>query len=246
MRFIKFALLFAIIAFIPNPVWAGKYSVGVEAIDYYPLYAGHEEEYNGFSRALLDAFAKDSGYTFNYVPLPVARLFETFLTGDSLDFKFPDNEKWSQKAKEDKNVVYSEPLVQYIDGVFILPDNKTMTVEDLKTLGIIRGFTAWEYMDRIQSGSLQIEESNDYDAMLMKAVKGRVGGAYSSVVVIQDKLEIMGESGSLIFAAHLPHTRSAYHLSSIKHPKIIDDFNAWMRENADTLQSLKWEYKVEP
>jgi polar amino acid transport system substrate-binding protein len=246
MRFINSVLLFAIVALFPNLILAKEYSVGVEAIDYYPLYAGHEEEYKGFSRALLDAFAKDSGYTFNYVPLPVARLYDTFLTGDSLDFKFPDNEKWSQKAKEGKNIVYSEPLVQYIDGVFILPENKAKPAEDLKTLGIIRGFTAWEYMDRIESGSLQIEESNDYDAMLMKAVKGRVDGAYSSVVVIQDKLDKMGESGSLIFAAHLPHTRSAYHLSSIKHPKVIEEFNAWMGKNADTVQSLKQKYKVEP
>lgn len=224
---------------------AGNYVVGVEAIDYYPLYAGKDGEYKGYGRALLDAFASDAGHTFTYKPLPVARLFATFLETDELDLKYPDNKYWSSEGKEGKNVVYSAPTVHYIDGVSVLPDNKGMDVDEVETLGIIRGFTAWEYLDRIKAGELQTDESNDHKALLKKALRGRVDGAYSNVVVVQHTLEQLGKPGALVFAEFLPHTRSAYHLSSIKHPELIEEFNAWMEQNGGKVQQLKEEYGVE-
>ena len=64
-------------------------------------------------------------------------------------------------------------------------------------------------------------------------------------MVVRHKLEQMGQPDALVFAESLPHTKSAYHLSSLKHPEVIEAFNAWMEQNADTVQSLKEEYGVE-
>ena len=236
--------LFVLAAALPHAV-AGEYVVGVEAIDYYPLYSAKDGEYKGYARALLDAFAADAGHSFTYKPLPVARLFETYLGSDELDFKYPDNENWNTEAKSGKSVVYSAPTLRYIDGVSVLPENAGMAPEDLKSLGLIRGFTPWEYLDRIKSGALKTEENNDYEALLKKTIRGRADGAYSNIVVVRHKLEQMGQPDALVFAESLPHTKSAYHLSSLKHPEVIEAFNAWMEQNADTVQSLKEEYGVE-
>lgn len=225
---------------------AGAYVVGVEAINYYPLYAGVDGDYKGAAREILDAFAADAGHTFTYEPLPVARLFETYLTTDELDMKFPDNPYWSGDAKKGKNVVYSEPVVDYIDGVMVLPANKGKGAEALKTLGIIRGFTAWDYLDKIKAGQISLDESNDYEAMLKKAVKGRTDGAYSSVAVANYHVEnTLGQKGALVFDEGLPHTRGSYFLSSIKHPELVEAFSAWMAKNAAKVQEIKNKYGAE-
>lgn len=244
-NFILFSIISVFFLISPLSLHAKEFVVGIENINYYPLYDGSGQSFRGFGKQLLDDFAKDKGYTFVYKPLPVSRLFETFLNSDELDFKFPDNEVWSADAKKGKHVVYSAPTVQYVDGVSVKPDMKNMKIEDLKVLGIIRGFTAWEFIDRIQNKSMSIEEISDYDGMLKKAILGRTDGAYSNIVVLNQRLKDMGSPDALVFADGLPHTKSAYHLSSIKHPEVISEFNAWMSENQDKITRMKKELGVE-
>lgn len=193
----------------------------------------------------MDAFAKDKGYTLVFKSLPVSRLFDKFLNSDELDFKFPDNELWSADAKNGKNVVYSAPTVQYVDGVSVKPDLKNMKIDDLKVLGIIRGFTAWEFIDRIKNKSMSLDEVNDFEGMLKKTILGRTDGAYSNIVVLNQRLKDMGSPDALVFADGLPHTKSAYHLSSIKHPEVISEFNSWMTENQDRITKMKIELGAE-
>lgn len=223
---------------------AQSFVVGVESIDYYPLYATQDNEYKGYGRALLDAFAKSKGYTFSYEPLPVKRLFNTFLTTDKLDFKFPDNEYWSGDAKKGKGVVYSEPAVEYIDGVSVKPENIGKGTDALKSMGLIGGFTAWDYLDAINSGAIKTDESRNYQNLLRKGFSGRVDGVYSNVAVVRYQLKQMGKEGALVFDKDLPHTRSNYHLSSIKHPEVVKEFNEFLAANAGMVEKLKQEYGV--
>ncbi len=224
---------------------ADSYTIGVEELDYYPLYA-YDGDFKGYARDLLDAFAADSGHTFTYKAYPVARLFDVYLTTDSLDFKYPDNPYWNEDAKKGKNVVYSEPTVEYIDGVSVKPENANITVDELKTLGIIRGFTPWDYLDLIKKGTVAVDEVNDYSALLRKTMADRTKGSYSNVVVVQYQLQKIGKPGALVFAEGLPHTKSAYHLSTIKHPEIIKEFNEWMASHSDVVNGLKEKYKTNP
>lgn len=241
-------LLLLLVACAPQTVHGQPqhFVVGVETIDYYPIYAGEAGEYRGYARELLDAFASKKGYVFTYEPLPVKRLFQAFLTEQVLDFKFPDNAHWSAEMRQGVQVTYSEPAVEYIDGVMVSPARKGMPVESMQLLGIIAGFTPFEYLDRIKAGSVTLDESTEYAALLQKAIMGRVDGAYSSVAVANYQLrDVLKQPQALEFDAGLPHTRSGYRLSTIKHPAIISEFNAFLAEEAALVQQLKDKYQAE-
>lgn len=222
------------------------FTVGVEAIDYYPLYAGAEGEYNGYARELLDAFAASKGYAFQYQTLPVKRLFQEFLVGKTLDFKFPDNAYWSADLRKGLDVVYSDGLVSYVDGVMVLPERKGRPVSDIKILGIIGGFTPFEYLDRVQSGAITLDESNEYSSLLLKATMERVDGAYSSVAVANYQLrDVLKKPEALTFDPSLPHTRSEYRLSTLQHGAIIQEFNEFLKAEAALVAKLKEKYQAE-
>ncbi len=226
------------------PAQAGTYVVGVENIEYFPQYSWDGKSYSGFARDLLDAFAKDKGHSFEYRALPVSRLFQDFTEG-KLDLKYPDNPLWSSDMKAGKSVVYSQPVVAYIDGVNVAPARKGLGADAVKTLGLVRGFTAWDWMDRIKAGSVTLQENSTFPGLVGQALMGRVDGAYANVAVVAWTLEQQGKSGGLVFDPALPHSRSNYHLSSIKHPALVAEFNDWMAANAAKVAELKAKYQVE-
>lgn len=224
---------------------AETYTVGVESIDYFPHYTCRDGDYSGFGRAVLDAFAAKAGITFTYKPLPVQRLFKTYLETDDLDFKYPDNSYWQGDMKEGKNVTYSEPVVAYIDGVLVLPENKGKGVDELKSLAIPRGFTAWTYLDRIESKQIRLFELADSTAMVKMTLTGRASGAYGGVAVIKQLLRDLGDGeDALVFDPDLPHTSSHFFLSSRQHPEVLTAFNAFLKDEAAAIDKLKAEYKV--
>lgn len=224
---------------------AQTYSVGVENNQYLPAYGYVDGEYRGFARALLDAFAADKGYRFDYRPLPVIRLFAALVGGD-IDLKFPDNAMWSADMKASQTVTYSDPVMAYIDGVNVLPDRKGRSVDSIRTLGLVRGFTAWDWQDRIKAGTVTLHESNSFTALLETTIVARNDGAYANVAVVHHQLEtVLNKPGALVFDPSLPHTRSHYHLSSIKHPQLVAEFNGWMAANAASIARLKAEFAVE-
>jgi ABC-type amino acid transport substrate-binding protein len=252
MRYIASAIVLVAALFAASPAMAQqKFTVGVEELEYFPQYRWNAnqpagKEYEGYARALLDAFAQAKGYEFTYVAFPVARLFNEFLDKRSVDFKYPDNAYWSAEAKKNLAVIYSDPAADYIDGVMVLPGKQGMKQDDLKTMGIIRGFTAFEYLDAIKGGTVKPEESTDYTSMLKMCMAGRVDGAYGNVAVANWNLkEKIKEPGALVFDPALPHTKSSYRLSSITHPEVIEEFNAWLGQNKSLVDSLKAQYQVE-
>ncbi|UUZ54518.1 hypothetical protein LP419_40440 [Massilia sp. H-1] len=57
-------------------------TIGVEDLRYYPLHSSNNGSvFSGYARDVLDAFAKQQGYSFRYVPLPINRLYVAFLEG---------------------------------------------------------------------------------------------------------------------------------------------------------------------
>ncbi|WP_158599903.1 transporter substrate-binding domain-containing protein [Azospirillum cavernae] len=227
------------------PARAQTLTVGVESSQYLPAYSYENGEYTGFARVLLDAFAQDKGYRLEYKALPVVRLFSELLAGN-IDLKFPDNAMWSASQKTGHDVVYSVPVIAYVDGVSVVPASKGMTVDAVRSLGLMRGFTAWDWQDRIMAGTVSLHENNSFPALLETTIAGRNNGAYANVAVVNHQLErVLHKPGALVFDPGLPHTRSDYHLSSIKRPDVIAAFNAWMAANTDRVARMKAEFQVE-
>jgi len=223
-----------------------EYIIGVENIKYYPLYNWDGKEWTGYAREVFDRFALKKGYTFKYIALPVARLFNDFVVSQTVDFKFPDNPYWSADLKKDKKVVYSKSVVEYIDGVFVLPERKGKGLDVLKNLGTVMGFTAWDYLDLINSKKVILKESTDFIVLLQQVLNKNIDGAYINIVVAQYHLnEILKRPKDLVFDESLPYTKSSYFFSSIKYPQIIEEFNKFMEEEKDFITKTKQKYKVE-
>jgi len=248
MSFYKTIIIVFFTIIITNVIWAENktFIIGVEDLDYYPLYTVENGKYSGYSREVLDKFSHEKGYSFIYKPYPVSRLFYLFLDKQQIDFKYPDNNYWQKEKKEGKRVYYSFPVVNYIDGVIVLPEKKGMGLDKLKVLGTIRGFTAWEYLEPINKGLILQEFSNVWSGLIKKALIKRIDGAYCNITVAAYQLrEKIGKPNALVFDPDLPHTKSSYLMSTIKYPKILNQFSEWLKNNDSLIMQIKSKYKAE-
>lgn len=223
---------------------AAQFTVGVEALDYYPHYRTDAKgEFSGYARAVLDAFAADSGHEFEYRPLPVNRLYAEFVAG-KVDFKYPDNAFWGKDAKGDAKVVYSAAVTPYVDGLMVLPARAGAT--DVKSLGIVAGFTPFPYKDALAAGKFTLEERNSLDQLLRGVLLGRIDAAYVNIDVGRHALKTLGEDGKLVFDEAMPADRGDYHLSTVGHAEVVAQFDAWLKANAPRLAQLRAEYGLAP
>ncbi|QDG77519.1 ABC transporter substrate-binding protein [Labrenzia sp. PHM005] len=230
-------------AALSGTAYADNIVVGVEELNYFPHYTMDGGEYGGFGRALFDAWAADRGHTVEYRAFPIKRLFENLVEG-KIDMKYPDNAYWSSDMKDGKSVVYSEKVVEYIDGVSVKPGNVGKGMDSVKKLGTVRGFTAWSWLDVINSGTVKVSENKALEGVIKQTLADRVDAAYANVSVIQYQLDKMGSAKALTFDPDLKHTRDFYYASTTTKPQLISDFNSWMADNAAKVDALKAEYKV--
>lgn len=238
--------LLAVLATI-KPVFAEtKYTVLVQDYPSLPPYSSYEDgDYRGFNRELLDLFAADRGYVFDYVALPVKRLHFEFSSGAG-DLKYPDNPRWALSVKKDAKIVYSDPVVDYVNGVMVRPEDKGKSVDRIQSLGLVAGWTAIGYQESIEAGDVTLAENNDYAGLLKQTMFGRNDGAYSNVATSQYYLKnVLNEPGDLVFDDGIPHVRATRHLASVNRPELIEEFNAFLKSHADEIEQLKQKYAVE-
>ncbi|WP_445323748.1 transporter substrate-binding domain-containing protein [Pseudomonas sp. EL_65y_Pfl2_R95] len=228
------------------PVAAESYVVGVEALSFAPHYSVDKQgHYQGFARELLDLFAADSGVELVYRPLPVNQLLPALLEG-RVDFKYPDSDLWAQEQKAGTGISYSKPVVDYVDGVLVAPSRVGQPVSSLKRLSIVEGWTPWAYEQQVENQQVKLSYSPDLRKMIQQALKKDTDGAYFNIVVATHYLDnIRARPGALVFDPKLPHTRGSFHLSTIKHPELIQRFDRFLLEHSAEVSALKNKYQVE-
>lgn len=223
---------------------AGQYTIGVEALDYYPHYrADAKGEFSGYARAVLDAFGKDAGHQFSYRALPVTRLYVEFTSG-AVDFKYPDNAFWGGDAKKGVKVLYSAAVTPYIDGLMVLPARVKAT--DIQTIGIVAGFTPFPYKEALAAKKHSLQERTSLDQVLKGVLVGRIDSAYVNIDVGRHALKTLGEDGKLQFNEAMPADRGNYHLSTIKHAPVLAAFDAWLQANGDRVKAMRREFGLDP
>lgn len=224
---------------------AGNYVIGVESLDYMPYYSGINNEYQGYARELIDAFAENNGHTFTYKALPVRRLFKSLLN-KSIDFKFPDHPNWQSDLKKGNTIIYSNSTLKTLEGVVVLPGNKGKGLKHLKKLGTVMGFTPWGYKESIDKGEIIVSENPNFQGLLKQVIRGRVSGAYINPVVADYQLTkiLKKPGGTLVFDSGLPFSESNYLLSTIKHKDLIESFNKFLLDNKGFIKRLKTKYNI--
>lgn len=241
MKAFKFQLIFLIL--LTTNLQAKNFTIGVESLDYLPFYTNSKGQYQGAAHDILEAFAQSKGYQFTYKAMPINRLFIS-LTTSQIDMKFPDSPYWKKDLKQGVKVVYSDPVFKYIDGVMVKNGMKGKGKAQLKVLGIVLGFTPWDYLGDINSGKIQKKENPSFQGMFTLLNNGTYDGAYINVDVAQHflKSKMPQLKDSFSFDPGLPHTQGEYKASSVKNPALIQEFNQWMKSNAATVQKIKAKY----
>ncbi len=218
--------------------------MGVEDTRYFPHYDLIDGRWEGFGADLLRKFAEDTGLSLEIKPMPVERLFRSFVLNE-IDFKYPSSPEWKKTAKTDLGVIYSDRVVDYIDGASVLATNAGN--DDVKTLGIVRGFTPVAWQKKIDSGATTLIQTDSFHSLVLLALRGRVDAIYANSDVVQHLAwELLEEhdmqNASLIFDRTLPYDKGAYRLATRHYPKVIDEFNQWMLSNSEFIEQLKNSY----
>ena len=236
----------ALASILSSSAMAQTYVVGVENLAFAPHYSTDAQgHYQGFARELLDLFASTSGITLEYRPLPVDALLPALLSGQ-VDLKYPDNPNWAPEQKAGKALRYSQPVTEYVDGVLVAPERLGQGVGTLKTLALVDGWTPRGYEQQVQAGQIAVAPGADLRQMIHTALKKQADGAYFNVVVATYYLDnIRAKPGALVFDPSLPHTRSAFHLSTLKQGELVERFDRFLVEHAQAVAALKARYGVE-
>jgi len=231
----------ALVALVPlSQAHAVNYVVGVQDLDYFPIYAADDQgAYRGYARELLDLFSKRSGIQFTYRVRPVRRLVNEYLAGH-MDLMFPDNPNWDKDKKAGLDVSYSAPALVFQDAVMVLPTNLG---QPLQSLGSVMGFTPWKFMGDVSAGKLQLHEAPGPFNLIKMALAGRVQGVNLARQVAEYHLRAMGQPDALVpDLALLPSRDSQYLLSSIRHPELIRQFDQFLQSDKAAVLVLKRKY----
>jgi len=219
------------------------FSVGVEDYkNWLPYSEVRNGVYGGLGKDILDAFARQMGYTFIYEPYPLKRRDRLFVDGQ-VDLAFPDNPNWVVEMKKELKISYA-PVLEFTDGVLVRPEYLGRGVGRLKTLGIPLGFTPYPYQQLMSAGSLRIEETADYDALYEKLIMRRVDGAYMNTRIARHYWTQIRKLPHVpvLYDPDLPHASGQWYLSSHKYPKLVDEFRRFMQTNRAEVEELKKKY----
>jgi len=242
-----FLTFFTLLLFSGQTIYAKEYIVGVEHLDYLPQYGfDSNKRYDGLGIEVLRQFSKSNDdIDFKFTPYPIKRLHQNLLL-DEIDFKYPDSVHWNMSAKKKYDVIYSDNLVPYTDGILVLPKNNGRSYSDKFRVGIPLGFTPVALLNSSSNYKLQVIKKMKISELIKLANLGRVDGIYINIDVGLHRLNQLGKSGTLVFDNNLPHINDYYQLSTINHQGIINKLNQFIRSHPHLLSKLQAKYGIKP
>lgn len=245
-RLVLSGILFAACLPMASAAPAIEYKVAVESIDYMPLYDGSDRDaFRGYARDLLDLFGRKYGYKFAYVSLPINRLYKEFFVARNYDFKFPDNPSWQPDSKVDRKVIYSAPVVTLIEGLFVPAPRVGQNLESIKSIATITGFTPTPYLESINSGKIKLYSVDSFKSLFTMSTINRVDGIYTNNFAVQYFQSFLVKGNTpLAMDAALPKISSAFLLSTLKHPGVVQQFNQFLQDDQAEISELRNKYRI--
>jgi len=238
---LTFFLLFANINF----TYAQEFIIGVEEVSYYPLFdfAATDTNRPSFSKDILTAFFEQHNYSYRFIALPIKR-FNKWYVEKGIDFKFPDNFRWRDDEKNKLNITFSEPVIKLMAGSYVLESNAKFKRDDIKKLATIFGFSPTLWFDKLERKDLELIEENTPLSIVKHILHGNVDATNIDSNVIRHNLKLLKKPNVIVLNKHINHEIFSYHLSSIKHPKIIKQFDDFLQNNPKLLLELKQKYGI--
>ena len=219
-----------------------EFIVGTEDINFYPHYDFTSVDSTGFANEVLQLFAGKHGYRFSFQPLPVKRLYHEL---DGLvDFIYPDNPNWVKYQGVQASRNFSDPLIYNLGTTLVLPANKDISLSRFRTLAVIHGFTPTAWLNLRSEYRFKLYEVPNAVSALNLVLRGQLDGADVEYNVAQQILREQQQDGALVVASQLPMTRVSFHLSTIRHPQVLLQFNRFLLSHEQQIDALKQKYQL--
>ena len=226
-------------------VSAKEYIVGVEDVNYYPLFDfdARGTVKPSFARDLLTRFFESENLKFKFLPLPIKR-FDRWYIEHSIDFKYPDNFRWRADKENKMGITFSNPVIEVEAGTYVLKAHADITRDKVKKLATIRGFYPTLWIKEVHSKQLVLHEENLPVSIVKQVLYGYSDATNIDKNVIRESLKRLGREGEIVLAKNIMHQRFFYHFSSITHPEVIEKFNRFLENNQPFIQQLKAKYNI--
>lgn len=219
------------------------YKVGVSNLILPPLLKINEHSASGFAGDVLNAFASQKGIKFKYIVMRQTQL-QPKLEANELDFIFPDNPLWTNFRNPNSRNIYSKPIIFSVSATFVERTNKNISLAEVKTLAVPFGYTPYTWTEFVKNNNIQIVTSKDLLNGLKKLQLGQVDSAdieYNSGRYLISKYQ---QFEKLMFAPGLPNTSVAYHASTIRHIKLLEELSIFVSKNHTLIERLKEKHGV--
>jgi hypothetical protein len=242
MRLATFLFVLWIGWLASDPAMAtNRYVVGVEQLTA-PIGADDSvDSYQPYFRDVLNAFAESKGIKFDFKSYPSARLLISLLDGE-IDFKCPDNPGWASAEKRERKFIYSNSLVNAVEGAMVKKENAAKGVSGFKTLGVPLGFTPVALDALIKDGKVTVERNASISGLLVQVLMGRIDGVYYNSDSATNIMKKEGKGDQIALNLNLPHVRMSYHVSTIRQGKLMSDLNKFLDENTALISKLQQKY----
>lgn len=219
--------------------------VGIEDFKNYPntLYYRKNGTLAGFSKSLFDAFAEQYDYEIIYRSLPIKRLYYELTTG-KVDLKFPDDNTWGKAFKQNYDVIYSKPVVDYMDGFFTTKEG-IHSMDDINSIAYVRGFSPEILASSKTLRNVTVIETRELDDAIALTLNNRVDAFYANIQDGYWLLKNRFHANQLVYNESLPHNKSSYSASTVHNPEVLDDFNQFLDQNQPLILTLKEHYAKE-
>jgi len=219
--------------------------VGVNSQAFLPQFECHNGVLSGFAGDVFALFSQTSQHQFEFKPIPGHKLTNALASGE-IDIRYPDHPKWqsSFKRSKKKKIYYSNDIVRYVEGSLVIKEKANITPDKISRIGIVRGREPTAYLSLLNQRKVQAVEFSDLDELIKSTLLGKVDASYYNIDVAVRLLNIMGIGNDLVIDAELPFETDFYHLSSIKHKDIVQEFNQFLVQQKAAIDELKQKYQL--
>ena len=227
--------------------------IGVDDADHYPEYSfkgsdtSRARDDHGAAWEILAAFAQDAQIKIEFRALPSHKLDEDLRNG-KIDFKFPDHPDTHLDVSTADSRVYSMTVLEAIEGLMVAPENKGKSREQIKTIATPAGTTAWNYLDDVKNGKIEILEFPSVPGAIAAVLSGKAYALYVNIAMGRhhwSQSPAAATSPKLVFDRELPFLRTSYQLSTIKNPDLIKKLDIFLASHASELAKINGKFGLE-
>ncbi|GLX85215.1 hypothetical protein tloyanaT_14670 [Thalassotalea loyana] len=222
-----------------------EFVIGVEDVNYYPLFNFNREQMRqpSFAFDILTAFFEHKNYKYRFVALPIKR-FDKWFIDHNIDFKFPDNMRWRSDGGASLNLTFSDPVLTLMAGTYVLKPNAQIEKPRVQSLMTIRDFHPTLWLEEINQGQVTLHEERSPVGIIRHMLSQNVQATNIDSNVIRYQLQKMNKQGQIVLAKNIFHEQYTYHLSTNTHAEIIYEFNAFIKQERELIESLKKKYQI--